>query len=191
MGGWLLPEAAPTVSFHRLSFLAAAAHSGCCYPPRPLPPQAAEYRPLLTTLFSRYVDPCLDYCRRNFKTVVPLPAVNQVGPPLRARLRQAMAVYCVNKPRFWCQQGGSLRPPNLASAPPLCSNPDVSPSNPPSHKVMTICKILEGILPKESVRGAPPPDKKLLEYHFVFACIWAFGGCMMVDKVRARPYVHE
>ncbi|KAI8473051.1 MAG: flagellar outer dynein arm heavy chain beta [Monoraphidium minutum] len=88
--------------------------------------EASEYRPLLTTLFSRYVDPCLEYCRRNFKTVVPLPAVNQV---------------------------------------------------------MTICKILEGILPKESVRGAPPPDKKLLEYHFVFACIWAFGGCLMVDKV--------
>lgn len=42
-------------------------------------PQASEYRPLLTTLFSRYVDPCLEYCRRNFKTVVPLPAVNQVG----------------------------------------------------------------------------------------------------------------
>lgn len=52
-------------------------------------------------------------------------------------------------------------------------------------QVMTICKILEGILPKESVRGAPPPDKKLLEYHFVFACVWAFGGCMMVDKVRS------
>ncbi|KAF6251999.1 flagellar outer dynein arm heavy chain beta [Scenedesmus sp. NREL 46B-D3] len=79
--------------------------------------EAVEYRPLLTTLFSRYVDPCLEHCRRNFKTVVPLPAVNQ------------------------------------------------------------------GILPKESVRGAPPPDKKLLEYHFVFACVWAFGGCMLVDKV--------
>ncbi|GBF97683.1 flagellar outer dynein arm heavy chain beta [Raphidocelis subcapitata] len=88
--------------------------------------EAAEYRPLLTTLFSRYVDPCLEYCRRNFKTVVPLPAVNQV---------------------------------------------------------MTVCRILEGILPKESVRGAPPPDKKLLEHHFVFACVWAFGGCMLVDKV--------
>jgi hypothetical protein len=33
------------------------------------------------------------------------------------------------------------------------------------------------------VRGAPPPDKKLLEYHFVFACVWSFGGCMLVDKV--------
>jgi dynein heavy chain len=41
--------------------------------------QAAEYRPLLTTLFSRYVDVCLEHCRRNFKTVVPLVAVNQVG----------------------------------------------------------------------------------------------------------------
>lgn len=72
------------------------------------------------------MDPTLEYCRRNFKYVVPLPAINQV---------------------------------------------------------MTVCKILEGILPKESVRGAPPPDKKLLEYHFVFACVWAFGGCMLVDKV--------
>ncbi len=60
-------------------------------------------------------------------------------------------------------------------------------------QVMTICKILEAILPKESVRGAPPPDKKLLEYHFVFACVWAFGGCMLVDKVRraARPCVAD
>jgi dynein heavy chain len=54
-------------------------------------------------------------------------------------------------------------------------------------QVMTICKILEGILPKESVRGAPPPDKKLLEYRFVFACVWAFGGCMLVDKVGSCP----
>ena len=26
-------------------------------------------------------------------------------------------------------------------------------------------------------------DKKLLEYHFVFACVWAVGGTMLVDKV--------
>ena len=88
--------------------------------------EAKEFRPLLTTLFSRYVDVTLDYCRRNFQYVVPLVAVNQA---------------------------------------------------------MTVCKILEGILPEESVRGAPPPDKKLLEYHFVFACVWAFGSCMLVDKV--------
>jgi len=54
---------------------------------------------------------------------------------------------------------------------------------PAVNQVMTVCKILEGILPTESVRGAPPPDKKLLEYNFVFACVWAFGGCMLVDKV--------
>lgn len=88
--------------------------------------QASEYRPLLTTLFSRYLDTSMEYCRRNFKYVVQLPAVSQA---------------------------------------------------------LTICKILEGILPKESVRGAVPPDKKLLEYHFVFACVWAFGSCMMMDKV--------
>ncbi len=50
-------------------------------------------------------------------------------------------------------------------------------------------------MPKETPRGAPPPDAKLLEHHFVFACIWAFGGCMLVDKVgwdlaahRATPH---
>ena len=26
-------------------------------------------------------------------------------------------------------------------------------------------------------------DKKLLEHFFVFACVWAFGGTMLVDKV--------
>ena len=36
---------------------------------------------------------------------------------------------------------------------------------------------------QETVRGTPPPDKRLLEHHFVFACIWAFGGTMLVDKV--------
>ena len=54
---------------------------------------------------------------------------------------------------------------------------------PAVSQAMTVCKILEGILPQESVRGAPPPDKKVLEYHFVFACVWAFGSCMLVDKV--------
>lgn len=88
--------------------------------------EATEYKPLLATLFEKYVDTSLDFCRRNFKFVVQLPAVSQA---------------------------------------------------------LTICKILEGILPQESVRGAPPPDKKLLEHHFVFACIWAFGGCLLVDKV--------
>lgn len=47
--------------------------------------EAAEYRPLLTTLFTRYVDVTLDYCRRNFKTVVPLPAVNQVCRDIQGR----------------------------------------------------------------------------------------------------------
>ncbi len=47
----------------------------------------------------------------------------------------------------------------------------------------TFIKLGVCIVPQETVRGAPPPDKKLLEYHFVFACVWAFGGCMLVDKV--------
>ena len=38
----------------------------------------ADLRPLLSALFSRYVDPTLEYCRRNFKYVVPIPAISQV-----------------------------------------------------------------------------------------------------------------
>lgn len=53
----------------------------------------------------------------------------------------------------------------------------------PVNIAQTICKILEGILPEETVRGGPPPDRKLLEAQFVFACVWAIGGCMVVDKV--------
>ena len=36
--------------------------------------------------------------------------------------------------------------------------------------------------PQVNVKGATV-DRKLLEYHFVFACVWAFGGTMLVDKV--------
>ena len=89
--------------------------------------EAAEFRPLLTTLFHKYVEKSIDYCRRNFKTVIPLVGMN------------------------------------LAT---------------------TICKVLEGIIPMEQVRGAPAPDKKLLEYQFVFATVWAIGGALKVDKVR-------
>lgn len=89
--------------------------------------EVAEVKPLLTTMFSKYVDKSLEHCRRNFKTVVPIPAVSQV---------------------------------------------------------QAICKILEGILPRESHPGqANNIDKKLLEYQFVFACVWAFGASMLVDKV--------
>ena len=37
-----------------------------------------EHRPVLTALFAKYVETTADHCRRNFKTVVPLPLVNQV-----------------------------------------------------------------------------------------------------------------
>lgn len=135
--------------------------------------QAAEYRPLLTTLFSRYVDPCLEHCRRNFKTVVPLPAVSQVcmngmQPCTTSAMHQQ---HTANVKAAHSPKSGSGVHAQEALWMLFCL------------QVMSVCKILEGILPKESVRGAPPPDKKLLEYHFVFACVWAFGGCMLVDKV--------
>ena len=39
--------------------------------------EASEFRPLLAVLFERYVETTLEHCRRNFKAVVPLPAVSQ------------------------------------------------------------------------------------------------------------------
>ena len=40
--------------------------------------EVVDLRPLLSALFGRYVDPTLEYCRRNFKSVVPMPAISQV-----------------------------------------------------------------------------------------------------------------
>jgi hypothetical protein len=106
--------------------------------------------------------------------VVPLPAVNQVRAHVRTCTRACL--FCLKA--CPCLHPRTQR--NVHTTPP----PHTHTTQRKQQQVMTICKILEGILPKESVRGAPPPDKKLLEYHFVFACIWAFGGCMLVDKVR-------
>ena len=52
----------------------------------------------------------------------------------------------------------------------------------PMNIAGTVCKILEGLIPSEHVRGAPPPDKKIVEMQFVFAAVWALGGAMLVDK---------
>ena len=52
----------------------------------------------------------------------------------------------------------------------------------PMNIAGTVCKILEGLIPAEQVRGAPPPDKKIVEMQFVFAAVWALGGAMLVDK---------
>ncbi len=65
---------------------------------------ATEYRPILSALFDKYVEATMEYCRRNFKTVVPLPAINQA---------------------------------------------------------MTVCKILEGILPKVTMHYISAPSSTM------------------------------
>uniref|UniRef100_A0A7S0GLB7 Dynein heavy chain n=1 Tax=Micromonas pusilla TaxID=38833 RepID=A0A7S0GLB7_MICPS len=52
----------------------------------------------------------------------------------------------------------------------------------PMNIAGTVCKILEGLIPSEQVRGAPPPEKKIVEMQFVYAAVWALGGAMLVDK---------
>jgi dynein heavy chain len=39
--------------------------------------EVSEYKPLLSALFDKYAEPCMEYCRRNFKYVVQLPSVAQ------------------------------------------------------------------------------------------------------------------
>ncbi len=39
--------------------------------------EASEFRPLLAVLFEKYVETTMEHCRRNFKAVVPVPAVSQ------------------------------------------------------------------------------------------------------------------
>ena len=116
-----------------------------------------ELKPALSALFHKYVEATMDYCRRTFQMVVQQSLTSQA---------------------------------------------------------LTICKILEGLLPKvpadrtlviaivampqgsrrqsrckhyafqqELIRGQALPEKGLLEHYFVFACIWAFGGAMLADKV--------
>ena len=96
--------------------------------------EAKEYVPVLTELFSRYMEKSLDFVRRNFRTVLPH---HMTGPCLPAV--------------------------NIATS---------------------VCKILEQFIPKESPKGAPSPDKRLVEHYFVYACIWALGGALLVDKVN-------
>jgi dynein heavy chain, axonemal len=61
--------------------------------------EVTEFKPLLSALFDKYAEPCMEYCRRNFKYVVQLPSVAQA---------------------------------------------------------QIVCKILDGILPKEQARAALP-----------------------------------
>jgi dynein heavy chain len=47
--------------------------------------------------------------------------------------------------------------------------------------IQALCNILEGLLtPVNTPKGC---DKEWFEIYFVFACIWAFGGCMLQDQL--------
>ncbi len=64
--------------------------------------ECADYKPLLTALFSKYIEPTLEHCRRNFKTVVPLPAINQVQTVCKV-----MWVACGCRRAFRCLMAAS------------------------------------------------------------------------------------
>lgn len=66
-------------------------------------------------------------------------------------------------------------------------------SLPAVNTVQTVCHILEGLLPNDediatSVLASPGAvrtpayDQKLLEAHFIFACVWGIGGSLQVDR---------
>ncbi|XXQ31198.1 Dynein heavy chain, cytoplasmic [Plasmodiophora brassicae] len=60
-------------------------------------------------------------------------------------------------------------------------------------RVQSLCYLLEGLLPRLQAHKKAMPanekmsaatEKELFEMLFVFACVWAFGGALMVDKSR-------
>lgn len=61
------------------------------------------------------------------------------------------------------------------------------------NQVETLCKLVEGLLQEETQAASIPNstgstssnnlDRKAVEARFVFASIWALGGCLTVDKV--------
>jgi dynein heavy chain, axonemal len=58
------------------------------------------------------------------------------------------------------------------------------PSLPLVNLIETLCNLLEGLLPGEDEGLAAQRNIKshMLEAKFVFACVWAIGGCLQVDK---------
>ena len=81
---------------------------------------ATNYKSILSTLFAKYLDKSLEFCRRNFRTIIPLSSVSMA-------------------------QG--------------------------------ICKILEGIIPKEE--ECTKTRQVLMEHHFVFVHLghWRRHAC--------------
>ena len=59
----------------------------------------------------------------------------------------------------------------------------ITPIGDNSHLQM-LCYLLECLLTAENT----PPDcpKEWYELYFVFACIWAFGGCLFQDQVTTH-----
>ena len=89
--------------------------------------QADSYKTLLGTLCGKYLEKSVEYCRRNFRTIIPLSVVSII---------------------------------------------------------QSVLKILDGIIPELEDEGAGAPNQVLMEHYFVFACVWALGGAMLVDKVN-------
>jgi len=58
----------------------------------------------------------------------------------------------------------------------------ITPIGDNSHLQM-LCYLLECLLTPENTPADCP--KEWYELYFVFACIWAFGGCLFQDQVSA------
>jgi dynein heavy chain len=128
--------------------------------------------PALAPLFDRYVEPVLAFVRRECKTLVPLPPINMVETLCKARPPAgALPLCCFKSRHIQCR---------------ICT---AALNRAPSFIFPIPAQLLEGLLPSEPPRAGPggaapaPLDRRLLEAHFVFACVWAFGGCLLADRV--------
>ncbi|ETO26653.1 hypothetical protein RFI_10483 [Reticulomyxa filosa] len=55
------------------------------------------------------------------------------------------------------------------------------------QKLQTLCFLLEGVLPSiraEINKSGNANEASIYEKHFIYAAIWAFGGCLLVDETN-------
>jgi dynein heavy chain len=137
--------------------------------------QHPELRPLLAPRFDRYVEPTLGFVRRAGKTLVPLPPICMVETLCKVGERVGRGC------RLFPREAAYPETPSSIARPP---NPRFE-----TRQSLRPLQLLEGLLPSEPPRATagggaiPPLDRRLVETHFVFSCVWAFGGCLLVDRV--------
>ena len=121
---------------------------------------------------SRYVGPTIEHCRSNYRTVVPLPAVNQVTT--LTRLLSGVLARWLGPEALSSSSSSSSSSGDVGAAAAQQASSSTSSSGPSSSSSTS-----------DPSSAKPALDKRVLEAHFVWACVWAFGGALLPEAAVA------